>query len=248
VVIFRMAMGSNFVGAIFIALVCIGVAFFALGAFFCGIYFWRKKRWLSLAFLIPSILYLIPFFYVFTPRPLTHRILTIDLRRPTDLSGIPVGTKWMADSWPAPKTIFPLNASGSFCCVDGRVDVSIVLPDGHIFRDVSRNVYIYTDDTGIWKVIIDADMLMPKIALEDIERSLKPLAMDPKGEETVDFSDIENRLTNYIPKTPINFGTRLARPAYKLDFSLSTTFLPSDKVAYFCQIEMPHVPYYKRPH
>jgi hypothetical protein len=241
-------MGSNILLAYVIAVLCSGIALAALGFLLCGIWLWRKRRWLSLVFLIPSGIYLVLFLYVFIPRPLPHHILTIDLRRPTDLSGIPAGTKWFSDTWPAPRVIVPLSASGGFCCVEGRVDMTIILPDGQTIHDTGRQVYINTDDTGIWKILIDVDSVMPKIALENIKASLFPIAMGSQNKEGIiqSVADIENGLTNYRPNAPLNLGFRWSFPSYKLDLNLGTTFIPSQKVSYFCQIELPHVPQFER--
>src|SRR5476649_598090 len=114
--------------AIIISIICIGVAFFDLCAFLLGIYLWRKKRWLSLALLVPSVLYLALFLYVFTPRPLPTHTLVIDLRKPKDLSGIPSGTVWLngVPEWlskihNSDKMVVPLSLIGAECDVWGKV-------------------------------------------------------------------------------------------------------------------------------
>ncbi|MEI9998834.1 MAG: hypothetical protein WDO13_06525 [Verrucomicrobiota bacterium] len=114
-------MGSNLVAGILLAILMIGVAFAAAGALLCGIWLWRKKRFLALIFILPSAVYLTFFLYIFIPRPLPQYVVHLDLRHPTDLSGIPSGTKWLSASWPQAAKIVPL-APGSFCCIEGNFD------------------------------------------------------------------------------------------------------------------------------
>ena len=53
--------------------------------------------------------------------------------------------------------------------MEGRVDLSVTLPDGRTIQDVGRQVYIHTDDTGIWEIVIDAEMVKPETALANLK-------------------------------------------------------------------------------
>jgi hypothetical protein len=229
--------------AIVISIICFGIALFALCALNFGICLWRKRRGLSLVLLIPSALYLVLFLYFFVPRPLPHRILTIDLRRPTDLSGFPPSTQWLLAHWPPPKTIVPLSPDGASTDVSGKVDFSITLPDGQVLHDVGRECYINVDDTGVWKIEIWTDELMPEKALQNLKASLWPIVLSAtnKGGDPKKLSEMENGLSTYAPKAPLYFDFRLAFPSYKLNFHLMPTVTPSEKVRYVYSIEVPHV-------
>ena len=202
-----MGMGSNFVLAYAIALLCEGIALAALGFFICGIFLWRKKRWLSLVFIIPSVLYLALFLYLFIPRPLPHRSLTIDLRKPTDLSGFPSSTQWLMAHWPPPKKIVPLSPDGASTDVWGRVDFSITLPDGQVLHDVGRECYVDVDDTGVWKIAIWTDEIMPEKALQNLKASLWPIVLSAtnNGGDPKKLSDMESGLRTYVAKAPLYF-------------------------------------------
>jgi hypothetical protein len=229
--------------AFLILLACCGIAFAALAGLFCGIWFWREKRDLSLAFLIPSALYLFLFFYFFTPRPLPHHVLTIDLRKPVDLSGIPDKTLWFSSVSPPPTfPIDPLSASGSNCCVEGDVDLSITLPDGQILHDKGREVYIDTDETGIYKILIDSGRVKPIVALERLKPYIWPLTSGATNEASVaqNLPEIQNGLSSYVPESKFAAGVRLIYPTYKFDLMLGSTSVPSDKVSYFCLVRLPH--------
>jgi hypothetical protein len=81
-------MGSNLVAGIFLAVLLILIAIPAAGALLCGIWLWRKKRLLALAFLIPSVFYLALFFFVFAPRPLPRYEVHLDLRSGRGMSSL----------------------------------------------------------------------------------------------------------------------------------------------------------------
>jgi len=243
-----MGMGSNFVLAYAIALLCAGIALAALAFLLYGIFLWRKKRWLSLVCIIPSVLYLALFLYFFIPRPLPHRILTIDLRKPTNLSGFPSNTQWLLAHWPPPKKIVSLSPSGASTDVWGKVDFSITLPDGQVLHDVGRECYIDVDDTGVWKIEIWTDDLMPEKALQNLKASLWPIVLSAtnKGGDPEKLSEMENGLKTYVAKAPLYFDFRLAFPTYKLYFHVMPTYLPSEKVQYLYSIELPHTAWFDR--
>jgi hypothetical protein len=236
--------------AIIISIICMGVAFFALCAFLLGIYLWRKKRWLSLVLLVPSFLYLALFLYVFTPRPLPTHTLVIDLRKPKDLSGIPPGTKWLSEAPQSLKPVVPLSVIGAECDVWGKVNFSIVLPNGQTLKGEGRENYIDVDDTGIWRIQIMAENIPPKKALEILKQSLWPVVLSNEsrfgGSDSGQLPGIEKALENYTPKAPIAAAVRLKPPGCNLDFNLNTTFMPSENVSYIYVIELPHVELYQR--
>jgi hypothetical protein len=236
-------MGSNLVVAAFVAILLILIAIPATGALFCGIWLWlwRKKRILALIFIIPSTLYLSFFLYVFIPRPLPHYTVRLDLRHPTDLSGIPSSTKWLSAAWPQPVKIVPME-QGSFCCIEGKVDISVVLPDGQTIRDTLRNVFIHTNTSGIWQVDMNVYSIDPKLVLSQIKPYIWPLAASSfEGNETAgELTNIETDLKTYVPRSPLSDGFRLRFSHYLCDFGLKPTFIPSNNVCYFCMITLPH--------
>jgi hypothetical protein len=241
-------MGSNLVVAAFLAALMIGIAIPALGVLISGAWIWNKKRGLAVAFIIPSSLYLLFFLYVFVPRPLPSYEVHLDLRHPTDLSGIPADTRWFSGTWPPPAEIVPLSPPGGSCCVEGKVDITIVLPDGNIIHDIVRNVFIDTDDAGIWKVFTNVYSAEPRDALQRFKPYVWPIALSSKyspGQSTP-LDKIENDLLTYKAKQALADGLRVEPTGCKLQFAVETTFLPSDKVAYFYLIELPHVPEFER--
>ncbi len=239
-------MGSNLLVGLLVVFLFNGLAVIALGCTICGLWLLRKRRGLGLTLLIPSAAYLALFLYLFTPRPLPHHVVNIDLRERTNLVGIPAEINWMADSWPAPKTVVPLAPSGSFTCVEGRVDFSIILPDGNTIRDTARELYIHTDDAGIWKIIVDVDHADPEAALSRLTSNLLPLAAATQSRDANmgDPSILKERLSAFVSKSPSSKPIYFDFPSYECDLSLGPQFGSSSKVSYFYIIYLPHLPKY----
>ena len=239
-------MGSNLLVGLLIVFLCTGLAVIALGCAICGVWLLRRKRGLGLTLLLPSAAYLALFLYFFIPRPLPHHVVNIDLRARTNLYGIPSEIKWMADSWPAPKTVVPLAPSGSFICVEGKVDFSIVLPDGNTIRDTARQFYVHTDDAGIWKIIVDVDHADPETALSRLESNLRPLSIASQSRDgsTEDASSLKERLSAFVSKSPSGKPIYYDFPTYECYLSLGPQFGSSSKVSYFYVFYLPHLPKY----
>lgn len=163
-------------------LICKAIAVVALLLVGYSVFLWiNRRRKTALAIGIPALLYLAAFLWLITPRPLPRHTVYIDLRHPTELSGIPDGTRWFADPGPAaPKSSVALSPSGGFCCVEGNVTFTIILPNGLPICDQARELYIKTDDKGIWEV--DASIFGMKIdkAVASFERNLRPLVLSPE--------------------------------------------------------------------
>ena len=242
-------MGSNLVVAAFIAVLMIVIAFAAAGALICGIWSWRKKRFLASIFIIPSTLYLIFFLFIFIPRPLPQYTVHLDLRHPDDLSGLPAATGWMSTQWPQPAKILPL-AEGSFCCVEGKVDVSIILPDGQQIHDSARNIFIHTDTKGVRQVDMNVYSAPPSDALSHFKPYIWPIGQSSQTRvgPSTPLDQIERDLLTYKSGAPLADGFRVHPVGYDFQFGVGTTFVPSDHVSYFCHIELPRTFPYRQQH
>jgi hypothetical protein len=128
------------------------------------------------------------------------------------------------------------------CAVEGRVECSIILPNGQLLHDFGREVYIEADDLGVWKVDIMAEDVAPQAAYETFVTSLYPIAVAGEGSESADreFSAMKVDLENYKPRSQISHHLRFDLKNCQFDFNLYTTFLPSTHVSYNYGIELPH--------
>jgi ABC-type transport system involved in multi-copper enzyme maturation permease subunit len=243
-----MAMGSDFVLVFLIAgllWLIAGASVLALGA---GLFwYWRtKSRW-SLIPIALAVIYLLFFGSLFLSKLLPNRTVKIDLRHPTDLSGIPADTRWLAEQSPGPKKIVPLSIPGALCCIEGKVDLHLTLPSGETIHDQVRNIFIDVDDRGVWKINYNVYSISPQLARERIIPYLLQIAAArPTDDSVAIVKEMDERLLNYKPDAPLGVHLDLRPPPYTFWFNIRPTFLPSKNVSYLCEIELDHVPWYKR--
>ena len=68
-----------------------------------------------------------------------YRKVRIDLRNPSDLSGIPE-VKW-----------FPMG-DNEFCAIQGTTDTTLILPSGRVIEEEFAIVYVDKDSEGIFQI------------------------------------------------------------------------------------------------
>jgi hypothetical protein len=187
-------------------------------------------------------------FFIFRESNLPRSSVAIDLRKPTDLSGIPAKIGWISNSWPPPKIVVPLAASGSSCEAAGNVNLSLVLPDGYVLQDTATRVVVETDNRGVWQVYIEAFGVKPEAALANIEHDIWPLASRPENQENTakERTEIQDRLENFDSKTPLDMGFEMRYPSYSLQLGIRNisalnpiTFSPTNRVLYVYTVTLP---------
>jgi hypothetical protein len=103
-----------------------------------------------------------------------NRKVLIDLRNPSDFSGIPE-VKW-----------FPMG-DNEFCAIQGTTDTRLILPSGRIIEEEFHIVYIDRDSEGIFQVKADSlGWLKMDIAKNRLDREVKLMIEDGSDEQAIE--------------------------------------------------------------
>jgi hypothetical protein len=99
--------------------------------------------------------------------------VVIDLRNPSDLSGIPE-VKW-----------FPMG-NDEFCAIQGTTDTTLILPSGRVIEEEFHIVYVDRDSEGIFEVKADSlGWLKLDVAKKRLDREVELMIADGYDEQTI---------------------------------------------------------------
>jgi hypothetical protein len=103
-----------------------------------------------------------------------NRKVLIDLRNPSDFSGIPE-VQW-----------FPMG-DNEFCAIQGTTDTKLILPSGRIIEEEFHIVYIDRDSEGIFQVKADSlGWLKLDVAKKRLDREVKLMNEDGSNEQSIE--------------------------------------------------------------
>lgn len=185
---------------------------------------WRAGRRREAAYLgIPALLILVLCVWAFLPRTLPQKSVSIDLTRPTDLSGIPAGTQWFT----VPK---------KFCCVEGKVKVRIRLPSGIVIEDVTRQVYIDLDDKGFLRIDYTSLPIAPADVIRKNDTLLDSLFADSLRRESSrrDLNVVRSFTSAYRKGSEfLSHSVEFDLDTWFAYYGLNPTFIASEDIHYY---------------
>jgi len=223
--------GANgIIPAFIITIICTVIAGGAVALVIASVILWiQRRRKLALWMGIPALLYLTVFLWLFAPRPLPRRTITIDLSHPTDLSGFPEDTVWHSG--------LTIEKFAGFV---GILHVHVTLPSGTVIDDTIREISVNRDDEGIFMVHCASFPTPPAVVTSANAARLAILLDQCTNRSTADrlLSDITQRIATYDPKdssltgyVPFEFGT------WSVNYGI---YIPNSEVTYSFTIERPH--------
>lgn len=156
--------------------------------------------------------------------------VSIDLRNPADVAGLPSGVKW-----------FPMGDQ-EFCAMQGTTGLNLTLPSGQVIREEFAIVYVDRDHEGIFRVRADSlGWLKIPVALQRLDRELKFFATAGADPPKLNHRSTEIRrwMENFDHNSNMYEGIGVRSDASSASFSFFVTMTTELGIRYCYEAEIP---------
>jgi hypothetical protein len=158
-----------------------------------------------------------------------NRKVRIDLRSPSDLSGIPE-VKW-----------FPMG-DNEFCAIQGTTDTTLILPSGKTIEEEFSIVYIDRDSEGIFQVKADSlGWLRLDVAAKRLDREVDLMIAEgaDKAKVLTQRQSVLDWLTTFDHNSPMRSAIAHSTDQFRLYFEFVVTMSTDMGISYRYTAEIP---------
>jgi hypothetical protein len=158
-----------------------------------------------------------------------NRKVRIDLRSPSDLSGIPE-VKW-----------FPMG-DNEFCAIQGTTDTTLILPSGKTIEEEFSIVYIDRDNEGIFQVKADSlGWLRLNVAAKRLDREVDLMVAEgaDKAKVLTQRQSVLDWLTTFDHNSPMRSAIAHSTDQFRLYFEFVVTMSTDMGISYRYTAEIP---------
>lgn len=160
-----------------------------------------------------------------------YRKVSIDLRNPTDSSGIPE-VKW-----------FPMGHK-EFCAIQGTTDLTLILPSGRVITEEFNIVYVDRDSQGIFQVKADSlGWLKLDVAEKRLDREMELMIEDGLDKQSLETQ--RESVRTWLNSDHASYGTSMRSAigsraeAFRFSFGFAVTMNIDHGISYRYTAELP---------
>ena len=158
-----------------------------------------------------------------------YRKVRIDLRNPSDLSGIPE-VKW-----------FPLG-DNEFCAIQGTTDTTLILPSGRVIEEEFAIVYVDKDSEGIFQIKADSlGWLKMDIAKQRLAREFRLMTDDGINPTELEKQRLTvlDWLTQFDHNSQMRSAMGVRSGGFRFTFGFAVTMNTDIGIRYRYEAEIP---------
>lgn len=158
-----------------------------------------------------------------------YRKVRIDLRNPSDLSGIPE-VKWFS------------MGDNEFCAIQGTTDTTLILPSGRVIEEEFAIVYVDRDSEGIFQIKADSlGWLKMDIAKQRLDREYRLMTdggADPTG-LAKQRQAVLDWLTSFDHNSQMRSAMGVRSDDFRFTFGFAVTMSTDTGISYRYEAEIP---------